>query len=80
MKHFDKTYRELLDAAREQNSGLKFVILEPFFLPVGKYIEHYHDFMNVFVRKQAIILKSRILYSLVTFFEDTRVVLHFCMR
>ena len=57
LEHFDKTYRELLDSAREQNPALKLVILEPFFLPVGKYIEHYHDFMKVFVRKQAIIKK-----------------------
>ena len=49
--------RELLDIAIEQNPNLKLVILEPFFLPVGRYIEHYHDFMKVFVRKQAIIKK-----------------------
>jgi len=57
IKNFDVKYRELLDAAIEQNPSLKLVIIEPFFLPVGKYVERYNDFMKVFVRKQAVTKK-----------------------
>ena len=57
MSHFDKVYRELLDLARKDNPSLKLVIIEPFFLPVGKYKEHYADFMHVFSRKQDLIRK-----------------------
>ena len=55
MSHFDKVYRELLDAARAENPNLKLVIIEPFFLPVGKYKEHYDDFMKAFSLKQDLI-------------------------
>lgn len=55
--HFDATYRRVLDLAREQNPMLKLVILEPFFLPVGRFREHYESFMKVFRRKQEMIRK-----------------------
>lgn len=55
LDRFDKTYRSLLDLTIAQNPYLKLVIIEPFILPVGRYKEHYDEFMNVFVRKQWII-------------------------
>lgn len=55
MSHFDKVYRELLDIARKENPRLKLVIIEPFFFPVGKYKEHYDEFMKIFSVKQEII-------------------------
>ncbi len=55
--HFEKTYRELLAAARAQNPALKLILIEPFFLPVGKHKAHYDDFMKVFTRKQRIVEK-----------------------
>ena len=55
LEHFDATYRHLLDSARQHNPQIKFVIMEPFVLPVGNYKEAYAVFMQVFQRKQAII-------------------------
>ena len=55
LSHFDATYRALLDTAKAQNENLKLVIIEPFFLPVGKYKQSYESFMKVFSRKQEII-------------------------
>ena len=55
LDRFDKTYRSLLDSALAQNPALKLVIIEPFILPVGRYKEHYDEFMRVFVRKQQVI-------------------------
>ncbi len=57
LEHFEKTYRELLDMARAQNPKLKIIIIEPFFLPVGNYIQNYESFMKVFRQKQRIIGK-----------------------
>ena len=51
----DAVYRELLDMALAQNPSLKLIIMEPFMLPVGRYKEHYADFMRVFSRKQEMI-------------------------
>lgn len=42
------------DMALAQNPSLKLIIMEPFMLPVGRYKEHYADFMRVFSRKQEI--------------------------
>lgn len=55
LERFEKTYRELLSCAREQNPDLELILIEPFILPVGRYKEHYGDFMKVFERKQKII-------------------------
>ncbi len=55
LKHFDETYRYLLDSAIAQNPNLKLVIIEPFMLPVGRYKEHYDVFVKVFARKQRIV-------------------------
>ena len=55
LKHFDSTYRALLDSARAENPALKLVIIEPFVLPVDRYAAHFDAFMSVFVRKQAMI-------------------------
>lgn len=55
LAHFEEVYRSLLDSAVAQNEKLKLVIIEPFFLPVGKYKATYDDFMKVFSRKQEII-------------------------
>jgi lysophospholipase L1-like esterase len=57
LAHFDKTYRELLDLSMAQNPSLKLILIEPFFLPVGKCKEHYDDFMSVFRSKQQMIKK-----------------------
>lgn len=57
LRHFDTTYRSLLDATLAQNRDVKLVIIEPFILPVGRYEAHYDEFMKVFVRKQRIIEK-----------------------
>ena len=57
LAHFDKVYREVLDLSRAQNPDLKLVLIEPFYLPVGKRKEHYDDFMLVFRRKQKMIKK-----------------------
>lgn len=57
LAHFDATYRALLDAALAQNPKLKIILMEPFFLPVGRYKEHYEDFMQVFRCKQEIVAK-----------------------
>ena len=53
--HFETQYRSLLTSARAQNPALKLIIIEPFFLPVGKHKEHYSEFKKVFSRKQSII-------------------------
>jgi lysophospholipase L1-like esterase len=55
LAHFDAAYRALLDAALAQNENLKLVIIEPFFLPVGKFKPTYARFMEVFSCKQAMI-------------------------
>lgn len=55
LERFEKSYREILRLAREQNPDLKLILIEPFFLPVGRYIEHYNDFMPAFRRKQKIV-------------------------
>jgi lysophospholipase L1-like esterase len=52
---FESKYRKLLITAKESNPDVKLVIMEPFFLPVGKSKEHYDDFMPFFRRKQEII-------------------------
>ena len=57
LSHFDKTYRELIDMAREQNPALKLVIIEPFYLPAGQFKATYDEYMKVFSRKQAIVKK-----------------------
>ncbi len=57
LARFEASYRALLDSSLKNNPNLKLVIIEPFFLPVGRYIEHYNDFMHFFVRKQAAIKK-----------------------
>jgi len=57
LEHFDKTYRELLDMARAQNPELKIVLIEPFYIAVGKYIPGYETFKPIFRRKQEIIKK-----------------------
>lgn len=57
LAHFDKVYRETLDLSMAHNPSLKLILMEPFFLPVGKYKEHYDDFMSVFKLKQQIIKK-----------------------
>lgn len=55
LAHFEAVYRSLLDSTLAQNEKLKLVIIEPFFLPVGKHKATYESFMKVFSRKQAII-------------------------
>ena len=55
LAHFDATYRALLDSALAQNGKLKLIIIEPFFLPVGKYKATYEGFMKVFSRKQEMV-------------------------
>ena len=55
LEHFNKTYRSLLDSAIAQNPNLKLVIIEPFILPVGRYKEHYDEFIKVFARRQKLI-------------------------
>ena len=55
LEHFDKTYRSLFDSAMAQNPHIKFVIIEPFLLPVGRYKTHYDTFISVFTRKQQMI-------------------------
>ncbi len=53
--HFERVYRELLTSACEANPNLKLIIIEPFMLPVGRYKEHYDEFIQVFKEKQKII-------------------------
>lgn len=43
---FEKIYSLLLDEAREVNPGMKFVLLEPFALPVGERVEKFDELMN----------------------------------
>ena len=57
VQNFENTYREILNSSRAHNPKVKFVLIEPFFLPVGTYKEHYNDFMKVFTKKQAIVEK-----------------------
>ena len=57
LRKFDEAYRALLCAARDDNSDLKLVLIEPFALPVGRCKEHYDAFMQVFRQKQQIIRK-----------------------
>lgn len=43
---FEKIYRLLLDEAREVKPEMKFVLLEPFALPVGERMEKFDELMN----------------------------------
>ena len=55
LANFEATYRSLIERARAHNPSLKLIILEPFYLPVGKRKATFDAFMKVFARKQAII-------------------------
>ena len=43
---FEKIYRMLLDDARENNPDIKFVLIEPFGLPVGERAEKPEEFLS----------------------------------
>lgn len=45
-ERFEKIYRLLLDEAREVNSEMKFVLLEPFGLPVGERAECFDEMLK----------------------------------
>ena len=55
LEEFDTTYRYLLDSTLKVNPNVKFVLIEPFCLPAGKYKENYNDFMKCFSHKQEIV-------------------------
>ena len=40
-ERFERVYRMLLDEAREDNPSVRFVVMEPFALPVGHYAEEW---------------------------------------
>jgi len=58
LERFARGYRELLASARAANPALKLLIMEPFYLPVGRYADQYDRFMPVFRRKQEIIRQA----------------------
>ena len=55
LRNFEMGYRALLDSARANNPNLKLIIMEPFFLPVGRFKTTYDAFLPVFAEKQQII-------------------------
>lgn len=57
LENFERGYRALLDAARQQNPDLKLILVEPFALPTGHCKAHYEDFAKVFRQKQEIIAR-----------------------
>lgn len=44
-ERFKKIYRLLLEEAKEQNKNVKFVLLEPFMLPVADKVDNFNEYM-----------------------------------
>lgn len=55
LRNFDSGYRGLLDSVLSQNPNTKFVLIEPFVLPVELRVANFTKFFPVFQRKQRII-------------------------
>ena len=55
LEKFDRDYRALLRAARDENPNLKLILVEPFALPVGRCKNNFESFMQVFRQKQEMI-------------------------
>ena len=52
---FEKTYRGILQEAKEKLPGLHIVICEPFILPVGRVKERWEEYSNEMKKFQAIL-------------------------
>ena len=56
-ENYETGYRSLLQKAREQLPGIRFVLCEPFILPVGKVKDKWEEYTNELRKRQASVLK-----------------------